>query len=204
MSFYDFAVSVVSVYYKLLYRIKIEGLENIPKDNGYIVCANHKSLNDPPLIASLLPIKFRFMAKEELFGNKLFGAVLRKLGAFPVRRGKSDVAALRAAIEVLSNKENLMIFPEGARSPKGYMHKGKPGAVLIAAKTRVDILPVGVDGGYKPFSKITIRIGKPLSLAEYYEEKLRSEKLQAITDEKLMPEISALSGVSTYENRNCG
>lgn len=203
MSFYEFARAVVKVYYKIFYRVKIEGLENIPKEDGYIVCANHKSLNDPPLLAVELPIKFRFMAKEELFENKVFGAFLRFVGAFPVKRGKNDIAALRAAISILSNKENLMIFPEGARSPKGYMHKGKPGTALIAIKSRVRILPVGIDGGYKPFSKITIRVGKPISMEQYYDERLRSDKLQEITDERLMPAISQLSGVSTYENRDC-
>ena len=203
MSFYEFARAVVKAYYKIFYRVKIEGLENIPKEDGYIVCANHKSLNDPPLLAVALPIKFRFMAKEELFENKVFGAFLRFVGAFPVKRGKNDIAALRAAISILSNKENLMIFPEGARSPKGYMHKGKPGTALIAIKSRVKILPVGIDGGYKLFSKITIRVGKPISMEEYYDERLRSDKLQEITDERLMPAISRLSGVSTYENRDC-
>ena len=120
-----------------------------------------------------------------------------------MKRGKNDIAALRAAMNILSNKENLMIFPEGARSPKGYMHKGKPGTALIAIKSRVKILPVGIDGGYKLFSKITVRVGKPISMEEYYDERLRSDKLQEITDERIMSTISQLSGVSTYENRDC-
>ena len=95
-----------------------------------------------------------------------------------------------------------MIFPEGARSPKGYMHKGKPGTALIAIKSKVKILPVGIDGEYKLFSRIKIRVGKPISLEEYYDERLRSEKLQQITEERLMPAISQLSGVSTYEDRD--
>ena len=202
MGFYEFAKSAVKLYYKIFYRIEVEGIQNIPKENGFIVSANHKSLNDPPLLAVALPIKFRFMAKEELFENKIFGAALRSFGAFPIKRGKNDIAALRAAIEILSNKENLMIFPEGARSPKGYMHKGKPGTALIAIKSKVKILPVGIDGEYKLFSKIKIRVGKPISLEEYYDERLRSEKLQQITEERLMPAISQLSGVSTYEDRD--
>lgn len=203
MSFYSVAKSAVKLYYKLFYRVKIEGLENIPKEDGYVVCANHKSLNDPPLLGVMLPIELKFMAKEELFKNKLFGSALKAFGAFPVKRGKSDIAALRAAMGILENKGNLMIFPEGSRSPKGHMHRGKSGAVLIAAKTKTDILPVGIDGGYKLFSKITIRIGKPLSLEEFYEQRLRSEQLQEITDTQLMSAISKLSGVRTYENGDC-
>lgn len=189
--------------YKICFRIKIEGLENVPKDGAFVVCANHKSLLDPPLLAVCLPINLRFMAKEELFDNKLFGALIRALGAFPVKRGAGDLGAMRAAIKALKDGERLVIFPEGARSPKEHMHKGKSGAVLIAAKSSVNILPVGICGKYRLFGKITVRIGKMIELDEYYGKKNGSEILQGITDTCLMPEISALSEVSTYENRDC-
>ena len=203
MSFYGFVRGAVKAVCNILFRIKIEGLENLPENGAYVVCANHKSNFDPPMLGSCMPVPLRFMAKEELFKNKLVGGLLNSVGAFPIKRGKSDVGALRAAMKMLAAGENVAVFPEGSRSKNGHLKKGKPGAALIAVKAGVNILPVGIDGSYKPFSKITVRIGKVIPLENYFDEKIDSETLQAITDESIMPAISQLSGVPTYENRDC-
>ena len=204
MSFYGFARGLVKLYYRIVFRVKAEGLENLEPGRNYVVCPNHKSLNDPPLLGTCVKTSLRFMAKEELFENKLFGALISVLGAFPVKRGEGDLAALKAAIKLLKDGENLVIFPEGARSPKEHLHKGKSGAVLIAVKAGVDIVPVGICGTYKPFTKMTVRFGKPIRLGEYFGKRVDSDTLQDITDNRLMPAISELSGVPTYEDKNCG
>ncbi len=203
MSFYGFARGLIAAVLRVLFRIRIEGKENIPKEGVCLVCANHKSNLDPPLLGVCLPFQVRFMAKEELFRNKAFGALIGALGAFPIKRGKSDVGALRGAMKMLQNGECLAVFPEGGRSHGDSMRKGKQGAALIAAKAGVNILPVGIDGKYRPFHKITVRIGKEISMEEYFGEKVTSEDLQRITDTQIMPTIGALAGVKTYENRNC-
>lgn len=203
MSLYDFAKGVLGIYC-LAFRTKVEGLENIPADGGFIICPNHKSNNDPILLGVKLPIKLSFMAKAELFGFKPFAAILRKLGAFPVKRGKSDIGALRAALEIVKNGGRLLLFPEGTRSDLNNLKKGKAGAALIALKANVKLLPVGICGKYGFFSKMKINIGKPIDLSEYYNKKTDTETVQMITDKLLMPAISELSGVVTYENRNCG
>ena len=204
MSFYGFARGLVKLYYRIVFRVKAEGLENLEPGRNYVVCPNHKSLNDPPLLGTCVKTSLRFMAKEELFENKLFGALISVLGAFPVKRGEGDLAALKAAIKLLKDGENLVIFPEGARSPKEHLHKGKSGAVLIAVKAGVDIVPVGICGTYKLFSKMTVHFGKPIRLGEYFGKRVDSDTLQDITDNRLMPAISELSGVPTYEDKNCG
>ena len=205
MSFYRFARGLVSCALHTLFRIQVEGKENVPQNEALVICANHTSLLDPPMLGLCMPLRLRFMAKEELFRNKLFGALIRSLGAFPIRRGKSDVGALRAAMTMLKEGECVTVFPEGGRSKiKGQMRRGKPGAALIAAKAGVNILPVGIAGNYRLFSKITIRIGKPISLEPYFDRKLETEELQAVTDEKVMPAIAELAEVKTYESRNCG
>lgn len=204
MSFYGFARGLVKLYYRIVFRVKAEGLENLEPGRNYVVCPNHKSLNDPPLLGTCVKTSLRFMAKEELFENKLFGALISVLGAFPVKRGEGDLAALKAAIKLLKDGENLVIFPEGARSPKEHLHKGKSGAVLIAVKAGVDIVPVGIRGTYKLFSKMTVHFGKPIRLGEYFGKRVDSDTLQDITDNRLMPAISDLSGVPTYEDKNCG
>lgn len=204
MGFYWFARGLVKGLLHLCLRIHVEGKENIPQKEACLVCSNHKSVLDPPLLGSCLPFRMGFMAKEELFRNKIFGALIRSLGAFPIKRGKSDVGALRSAMKMLENGESLVIFPEGGRSPEGHLRRGKQGAALIAAKTGVCILPVGIEGRYRFWGKMTVRIGQPIPMDGYKDIKLTSEELQKITDETLMPTISALAGVRTYENRNCG
>ena len=202
MILYKVARGIVSGVCHTLFRIKIEGRENIPTDKNFIICSNHISLFDPPMVGLSMPFPVRFMAKEELFSNKLFGGLLKALGAFPIKRGKSDVGALKAAINILKSGENLVIFPEGKRSKDGNLNRGKSGAALIAIKAGVNILPVGIDGKYGLFKKMTVRIGKPVILEEYFGKKLETAELQKLTSEKLMPVIADLAGVETYESRN--
>ena len=202
MNFYKFARAIVNTFLKIAFRIKVEGTENIPSEGALVVCSNHKSLCDPPMLAMCMPFELKFMAKEELFKNKLFGGLIGALGAFPVKRGTGDIGALKIAIKVLSEGHRLVIFPEGARSPENCMGKGKSGAALIAVKARANILPVGVCGKYKLFSRIVVRIGKPIVLEEYFGTKVGAETLQDITDNKIMRTISELSGVPVYEDRD--
>ncbi len=199
MSLYQVARGFVKGILCLLYRIRVEGKENIPTEGTYVVCANHKSLMDPPMLGACLPFPIRFMAKEELFRNKLFGGILRAVGAFPIKRGKSDVGALRGAIKMLGDQENVAIFPEGTRSKGDTMRRGKQGAALIAVKAGVNILPVGIEGEYKLFHKMTFRIGQVISMEEFFDRKVTGDELQAVTDQVIMPSIGALAGVKPYE-----
>ena len=93
---------VLAQILRLLYRIEVKGLENLPR-NGVLLCPNHASDLDPVLIGICLPINYRlhFMAKEELFQNRLFGRILRALGAFPVNREGADIQAVKTAMKVI-------------------------------------------------------------------------------------------------------
>ncbi len=194
MSLYSFGRVVVHGFFKIFYRIKINGRENIPPtDERFIICSNHKSNLDPPLIGLAMPFQVGFMAKEELFSFKPFGALIRKLGAFPIRRGRSDFGALRGAIHMAEGGKHIVIFPEGGRSHNNRLRKGKMGAAMVAVKARANILPIGIDGSYKPFTKLTVNIGKPIELSEYFDAKTTSAKLQEVTDKLVMTRISELS-----------
>jgi len=83
------------------------------------------------------------------------------------------------------------------------MRKGKSGAAMIASKAGVDILPVGICGEYRLFSRMTVRIGTPISMDAYFERKVEAEELQAITNAAIMPAIAELAEVQTYESANC-
>ena len=109
------------------------------------------------------------MAKEELFKNKLFGAFIRFLGAFPVKSGAGDMKFIADCVEILENGRNVVIFPEGTRSKENKVGRGKTGVALIAAKSGADVLPMGIvfEGEKLHFrSKLTLKIGKVIKSEE--------------------------------------
>ena len=147
MLFYKVARAVTLLVSKMLYKVRFEGLENVPNDRGFILCSNHISTFDPILIAVKLKPQCFFMAKEELFENKLLGPTIRGLGAFPVSRGKGDTAAIEKAVDYVKNGKVVAIFPEGHRSPDGKLQKLKSGAVVIAAETGMGLQPCVIKKG---------------------------------------------------------
>ncbi|UCD17981.1 MAG: 1-acyl-sn-glycerol-3-phosphate acyltransferase, partial [Candidatus Zixiibacteriota bacterium] len=90
--------------------------ENIPKDGPFILASNHISLTDPPILGASVSRPVHFMAKKELFKNRAFGALLRRLNAYPVNRRGFDKAAIRTAISLLRSAQGMVIFPEGTRA----------------------------------------------------------------------------------------
>lgn len=205
MSFYKFAAALLRGIFRILYSVKIEGKENIPKESGFLVTSNHKSNLDPPFLGCFLPFRLSFMAKEELFEIPVLGRIIRAVGAFPVKRGSGDLTAIKLALKLLSSKKNVLIFPEGTRSlEEGKILEGKQGAALIAYKAKANVLPVGISGNYRFRSKMTIKIGKPISAAEYFSAKASSADLQKFTDDKIMKSIVVLSGAKYYGNSYCG
>jgi len=155
--------------YRLIFNIKIEGTENIPEEGGAIVLSTHTSLFDPITLGFCIKKrKLRFMAKDELFKFKFFAMFLRSLGAFPIRRGSRDKAAIATAAEVLNDGQLLVIFPEGTRSKSGKVGAFKPGALLLAHKAGTPLVPVVMVSkrGYRLFGGIRIIFGKPVTVKD--------------------------------------
>lgn len=168
---YAFIKFLVRVYFHIAYSLHYEGRKQIPKDTAVIYAANHRSYADPPLVGAGARGKLAFMAKEELFKNKLFAALIRSLGAFPVARGKGDTGVIDTAVERLEAGRSLMIFPEGTRSKDGKVQKGHAGAALIAARSGKPVVPVGVVYGEKlKFrTKLIVKYGEPIMPQDYVE-----------------------------------
>lgn len=180
---YRFGRIVVGAVVFLLFRLKIVGRENIPADGGAIFAVNHRSYWDVIMAGLACPRQLHFMAKSELFRNKLFGRLIRQLGAFPVSRGRGDVGAIKSAMKLLSSGEIMLMFPEGKRVRDGqeWLVDAKPGLALIATTAKVPIIPVYISGKYRWMSKITITIGEPITLEQYYGQKLTIQELQSIS-----------------------
>ena len=182
----------------LLTRWRVKGRENVPAHGPLLVVANHISNADPPLIAISLGRKVKFMAKRDLFRSRLSNSVMHGFGAFPVSKGQVDIGALRRARRVLGKNKALVVFPEGRRSRKEQLVSAYSGAALIALRSDVTLLPVGISGTEKMESiswlwhrpRITINIGHPFRLPPV-DGRLTKEELSGSTD-SIMEHIAEL------------
>lgn len=180
--------------YKLFYNFHIEGIENIPQDRPLVMASNHRSYADPVILTMPMKRPVTYMAKEELFKNKLFGWFITKLGAFPVKRGAGDMQVIDDSIAILNSGRNLVIFPEGTRSKDGKVGKGKTGVALIAAKSGADVLPCGIifEGEKLKFrSKLTLRFGKVIPAEEIAVEDASPKALKGVK-KRIMEAITEL------------
>lgn len=189
MVFYKFYKTVTSALFKVLYRVKIEGESNIPKEKGYMICANHIHAFDPVFISASTKHEISYMAKKELFKIPIFNWFLKACGFFSVDRGNADLNSIKKAIEVLKNKKVLSIFPEGTRHRDGKFRDIKQGAALVAIQSKAKIVPMRIIGNYRPFSKMTLRIGEPISSVGCTMEELTEKLRLAIENLALAPAV---------------
>ncbi len=153
------------VAYVLLYpfyRYRFVGRENLP-EGACVLCANHTANSDVVFLVLANGPKWDIgiMGKEELFRFKPFGALLEWLGAIPVKRGSSDIHAVKAGFSILKAGKKLLIFPEGTRVKPGMKSEPKTGAALFSLRCKVPMVPVYIPEGRKVFHKNTVVIGKP-------------------------------------------
>lgn len=178
--FVKFVVRVVSL---ILFRVQTYGQENIEKNKPYIMCGNHTSNWDAPVLYTATKREMYVMAKEELFANKFIYWFGKKMNIFPVKRGKQDIESIKKSLKVLKDNKILTIFPEGTRN--GIKKRGKiqNGPAYLAARSGVEVIPVRIEGKFKPFRKIKIYYGKPLDFSKYQSKKPEKETLDIISEE---------------------
>lgn len=204
-----FVRNAVKLVYHIAYNMHFEGVDNIPENEGVIIASNHRSLADPVLLTMYMKKPVKYMAKEELFENKLLGAFIRMLGAFPVKRGAGDMSVIEESAEILKRGDNLVIFPEGTRSKENKVANGKTGVALIAAKAGADILPVGIcfEGEKLHFrTKITVKIGKVIKYDELVQNndentEISPKELKAVKI-RIMDEITTLVEGKPHERKH--
>lgn len=191
MRFYKFLVSVVIPVFRLFFRVRITGKENIP-EGAMVVCANHTSMLDPFFAVMLfekndLPV---FMGKIELFLVPVIGALLRKIEAIPVDRGSTSMSTLRDAINHLKNGRKIVIFPEGTRvSGEADVAGAKTGAAMIACRAGATMLPVFISGKKRLFGRVDVIVGTPVRTDSF--EGSGSTKYKAVV-ERVFSDILAL------------
>jgi 1-acyl-sn-glycerol-3-phosphate acyltransferase len=182
-------VGYLSQPLRWLYRLDARGVEHLPREGGFVLAANHVSNFDPwPLGLPLFPARYlRFMGKAELFWWPL-SKFIESAGAFKVRRGQADTAAMETAVDLVRNGEIVVMFPEGTRQKKGLVKKRQPrahtGAARIARDAEAPLVPAAIKGTDRllRLGKLKVAYGAPLPA---------SDDLQETTD-RLMAEIRRL------------
>ena len=157
--------------FRLLFRGRTTGNDNVPLEGAVVVVANHGSHLDPPLLGHALGRPVAFMAKAELFRVPLLGPIIRACGAYPVERGAGDREAIRTATDRLLQGWATGVFLDGTRQNDGRVNRPQPGAALLAARAGVPLLPVAIINSYRVLGSgsrrarllpIHIRIGTPI------------------------------------------
>ncbi|GLG00833.1 1-acyl-sn-glycerol-3-phosphate acyltransferase [Alicyclobacillus hesperidum subsp. aegles] len=171
---YRLARTVVTAFFRLCYRIRVEGLEHVPRSGGIIIASNHLSNLDPPLLGVMVPRYIRFMGKAELFQIAMLRALFSALGGFPIQRGRIDKQGIRKAISIVEEGGCLVMFPEGHRSKTGQLGPLMPGVASIARKSNATVVPTGIVGPYRLFGRVTIRFGEPFVAGEFSSDDLLS------------------------------
>ncbi len=195
-AFYYFVGIVSWPALRLLYRLRWRGRENVPP-GGIVLASNHVSNFDPwPLGYPLWPKRrMRWMGKSELF-NPILGPILRRGGAFPVRRGMNDREAIERAIELVHEGDIVVMFPEGTRRKKGLRKKFRPhahsGAARIAIVAGVPLVPAAVRGTDRlsRLGPLRVAYGEPVPLEDLAE--LDHGSAAKIATERLMDRIADL------------
>ena len=172
--------------------IRVEGLDKLDAGRSYIFAANHQSQFDIFVLQGYMPFDFRWMAKKELFRIPFFGWGMRLAGYIPVDRsgGRRAVKSLDEAAERIAAGTSVIIFPEGTRSYDGNMLPFKPGAMVLAIKSGVELVPMSISGTHGVLPKgrllprsgrVMIRLGDPIDTRQYTVKQKQelAEQLQA-------------------------
>ncbi|MBA3655462.1 MAG: 1-acyl-sn-glycerol-3-phosphate acyltransferase [Actinobacteria bacterium] len=206
---------VLTPILRLLFRVQVEGIENVPVDGPVILASNHVSFSDSIFLPLVLKRRVTFVAKAEYFEDPKTAWFFRAVGQIPINRdgGSASQRALDSARQVLEGGGVFGIYPEGTRSPDGRLYKGKTGIARLSLRTGAPVVAAAMIGTAEAqpigqvvprfFMPITIKFSKPMRFDRYAERKDDPLVLRQITDE-IMFELRELSGqayVNTYAKR---
>ena len=156
--------------YRISFRMEITGEENKTKageNGGYIICANHINYFDAVAVVVFSKEKIRFIGKHDLARIGIIRWLAHLFDVIPIKRNTQDLEAMKRSLKALKNGEILGIFPEGTRKGMAKNQKVKNGAAFMAIRAGVPVVPVGISGTFKPFSKVRINYGEPIDMSKY-------------------------------------
>ena len=197
----EFLRILCKIFFSLFVRVRVIDADKMPREGGLGVAANHESMLDMFMIGYRVPRYIKWMAKEELFKNKLIAKFITACGAYPVKRSARDVSAARTTFEMLEKGEPVGIFPQGTRSKgNGRAHKAKHGVAKFAVEADVPVQPVAIWGKIRLFGRVYVRFGDPIRLPQSTEDtKYTKEEYQKMSQE-ILDTIYMLMEVPEIEN----
>lgn len=183
----EFLRVLCKIFFSVFLRVRVIDADKMPREGGVIVAANHESMLDMFMIGYRVPRYIKWMAKEELFKNKLVAKFITACGAYPVKRSTRDVSAARTTFEMLERGEPVGIFPQGTRAKgSGRAHQAKHGVAKFAVEAGVPVLPVAIWGKIRLFGRVFVRFGDPILLPVPPEnEKYTKEDYQRLSQQIL-------------------
>lgn len=187
-------------FFSTFYDFSTSNLQRVPLQGSLIFAANHVSFFDPPAIGCRVLRQINYFARDTLFKGK-FGEGLHAIGTIPVARDNADVKSLKAIFKSLKQEGSIAIYPEGTRSADGRLQGPKPGAGMIACKSRAVVVPTRLFGTYEAYGRqrklpllgghIHIAYGEPMTLEEIDPGKEHPERyLEA--SRRIMERIAAI------------
>lgn len=205
--FYFGARNFSRPFVTLLWSPRVTGLENLPREGGFVIASNHLANIDSFILPVVLPRQIRFVAKDTLWTQKgLRGKILHwffeAVEAVPVDREalSSGKGALQAGLSILKDGDGFAIYPEGTRSKDGLLHPGKQGAAWLAVESGCPVIPVGLKGTQHMFSRLipqrggmTIRVGTPIHPDDIDPTASKGVR-RRLLNARIMDEIQKLSG----------
>jgi 1-acyl-sn-glycerol-3-phosphate acyltransferase len=167
---------VVGLYLRLLYRFEVLGLEHVPETGGVLLVSNHQSFLDPPIIQVAIPRLVVFTPRATLHRSWLYRLLTQAMATVPLKRGSADLSATKRLLGLLEEGEAVALFPEQTRTPDGKLGAIKGGFHLLAARSRVPVVPLAILGAYDVWPKghklprlrghIEVHIGPPIGVAD--------------------------------------
>lgn len=199
---------IARALFRLYFRWKIHGVENVPKSGPVVLACNHVSYVDPPLVGAALTRPVYFLARSTLFRNWFFGGLIRKLNALPVDRDGGAGKGLKAVVDVLENGDGIILFPEGTRSADGSLMTARAGIGLTVIKSVTPVVPVRLVGVHEAWPRhrkfpksmpVQIYFGKPMDFSALRQEAETCDRvrLKAIYQEVADDIMAAIGALGT-------
>jgi len=171
------------------YGLRVIGRENWPQTGGGLICANHQSMFDPPLVGLTCQRRMNYLARDTLFPVPVLGSLIRFLDAIPIDREGVGLSGIKETLRRLKAGELVLIFPEGTRTSDGEVKPLKPGFISLARRGNVPLVPVGLDGAFQAWPR-TSKFPRLRRLAVVIGKPIHPDQIAAAGDDELLTELA--------------
>jgi 1-acyl-sn-glycerol-3-phosphate acyltransferase len=195
---YAVSRAVVQALYIVLFRGRVFGIDKVPRRGGVILASNHQSFLDPMLATLALPRECHYMARDTLFADPRFRRLIETYNAFPVRRGSSDIAAIRACLKRLAGGALITTFPEATRTQDGRVSPCQPGVIVLARKASVPLVPTALEGAFDAWPRHQ-KLPWRATIWVAYGDTISPEELRRTPREEMAERLT--SRIRTLHNR---